>query len=118
VAGLVAEIPHHVQLTFDFDRNLFLDATQSRIGEIEGDADQRRVIRASPLIAQIDRRTERQALRAKLVVQLRDEALDERPAKRQPERGDPLAEKRLSVVLPLFEWHTHSRRERKRHTQM
>jgi hypothetical protein len=89
VASLVAQVAHRLRVAFDATSDFGFDALQPWVRQIKRHADQWRRIGASPLVAQVHRRLERQVLCRELLVELMDEPFDARAADRQPQLGDP-----------------------------
>ena len=61
---------------FDTAGHFCLDALEPLVGEIERDADERRLVRAAPLVAEIDGRAKPDSLRLELAIQLGHESFD------------------------------------------
>ena len=97
VAGLVAEVPHRLGVVFDAARHLAFDALETGVSQIERHADERRPIRAAPLIAQIDGRPKGDAASVELAIELGRESLDTRAFDGEADIGDALAEQGISA---------------------
>jgi len=76
----VSEVAHRLVVTLDAAGYLRLDPLQSRVREVKRNADERRSLRTTPLIAQIDGRSEGEPFGLEFSVKLIDEALDTRAA--------------------------------------
>ena len=98
---LVAEVAHRLVVTLDRPGVLGLDSLESRIREIERNANEWRSVWASPLIAEIDRRLERDPSRRQFGVEPLDELLDPRPANRESKLRDSSAEELRPLRFPF-----------------
>ena len=96
----MAEISHCLRVPLDPAGNLRLDPLESRVGKVKWNADERRRVRAAPLVAQIHGRTEGEPFPVKFMMELRDETLDPRAADGEPEVRDPATEQRLAFAVP------------------
>src|SRR5207237_2455546 len=93
---------------FDGGGIVFFDFGKSGVGEIKRDANQGRSIRASPLIAEIDRRPKLERLRCELLVELIDQLLEQRSTNLQSDIGDPLRQERMTLAFPTGRSFFHS----------
>ena len=91
VSALVAHVAHRFDVVLDARRHLGFDALEPRVDEIERNADQRRAVGATPLIAQIDRRPKGDGL----ALRARRRAC--RPAARRAIRGSSGRARRSAV---------------------
>ena len=67
----------------------------------KGDADQRRPVRTSPLIAQIDWRPKLEPLRRQLLIQLIDQLFEQRSADLETNVRDSLRQQRMPFAFPI-----------------
>ena len=101
VTGFVPEESHHVVLVLYREREVFFDARQPRIGEIERDADQRRAVGAAPLVAEIHGGPEREAALIELDIKLRHELLEDGAFEGKPDVRYPLRKEPLALDFPV-----------------
>ena len=80
--------------------DLLLDLRELRIGEIERHADHRHALRATPFVAEINRRLELQPARVELRVQLRDLRLERAAFDAQTELADARVQQPLPLLVP------------------
>jgi len=80
---------------------ILFDFREPGIGKVEGDPDQWRPVRASPLITQIDWRPEIEPLRGKLFVELPDELFEQRSAYLETNVRDTLRQERVTLAFPV-----------------
>jgi hypothetical protein len=88
VPGLVAEEHHDRPGVLDVADLLFLEAGETRVGQIEGDADDRGPVRAAPDVGQVDLGLETEPLPLHFPAQTGDMALEGRALDRQAQAGD------------------------------
>src|SRR5262245_7328200 len=115
VAGFVAEVPHRLLVVLDTARHLGFDSLESLIGQIEWNADERRAVGTSPLVAEIDRRPEPDPALRQLVVELGRESFDARAFDGKANIRNASAEKRVALRGPGI---GHGREEGKVYTRL
>ncbi len=111
VTCLVTKEPHRLLVGLDSLGEIILDALETRISEIERDADQRRSVRASPLIAEINRWMKPKPFCIQLRVKLVDHALDPGSGDGQAKLGYLPGEEVLALAFPVWEWLGHQAAE-------
>src|SRR3954468_2996810 len=105
VPGLVAQVAHGFMVVLDAPGHLGLDSLESRVSQIERDADERRPIGTSPLVAEINGRSKLQAPSFELAIELGREFFDARALDGETDVGYAPAKQRFTLGGP---WITHA----------
>ena len=103
MAGLVTKQHHRHLVVLDLAGLLFLDTGEPFVGQIEGDADDRHPVGATPRVGQVERRAKRQLLRGELPVQPLGERLQRGALDLQPKIANPRVEQFAANGFPTVE---------------
>src|SRR5262249_45538270 len=97
VPRLVAEVHEDLALRLDPASELTLDGLERRVGQVEGDADDRNARGAAPLVAQVALGGDVDARAPELLMELVDEPLGGRARQLEPQVFDTSAEEGLPL---------------------
>ena len=94
----MAKVAQGLVIVLDPAGHLGFDALESFVGEIERNADERRLVRATPLIAEVDGRTKSNPFRLELTIQLGHESLDASAFDGEANIGDAPSEESIALA--------------------
>src|SRR5205085_3770286 len=101
VTCLVTQVPHRFFGAFDRGRVVLLDPGEPCVREVKRHAYQRRSVRTSPLVAQVNRRAKLETLCGELLVELCHQLFEQGPANLQSDVRDPLRQERMTLAFPV-----------------